>query len=443
MITGGNLHDGWTYTGGAFELGFNLQWTTMTLAGGALDFLEVTDEQLSEWVDEYLPQVDNLSKRMWDLPLDDLPLFEELAPYYDTWLDHPTYDDYWKEVDLTRQADSISTPMLDIGGWYDKFTRGAFDIADSIAQTGNAFVNDNHHLVFGPWEHLTQFSAVPIVTGERQFALNAAMPNIVDELMLPWFSHHLQDVENDVADFPRIKYYQMGSGEWRQSNDWPPAGETLTLYLNSNGNANTRNGDGKLTKKKPANKQPSDSYVYDPEDPVPSCGGNSRMHPAGDAGVQDQSDIELRDDVLIYTTPKLTEAIEILGRANARLTVKSSAPDTDFTAKLVDVEPDGYCANVTEGILRARYRNSMSDPEYMEPGEQYQLSVELWPTAYTFKPGHSIRLEISSSNFPRFDRNPNKKMPVAEATEDDMRSATNQIIHTDENPSRISLPVTN
>lgn len=166
------------------------------------------------------------------------------------------------------------------------------------------------------------------------------------------------------------------------------------------------------------------------------------MQPAGNPGVQDQLEIESREDVLVYTTPRLTEPVEVLGRPEVTLFVASSAPDTDFTGKLVDVKPDGYCANISEGILRARYRNSMAEPEFMQPGDTYELTVELWPTAHTFKTGHRIRLEISSSNSPRFDRNPNAAIPVAEATEDDMQPATNQIIHSQEHPSRISLPLT-
>lgn len=441
IITAGNLHNGWSYTGGAFELGFNYWWTTASLAGGALDFLDVSEEQLQEWLQEYVPIFDNMPERMRDLPLQDVPIFEDLAPYYQTWLDHPSYDEYWEQVDVTKHVDSISVPILEIGGWYDKFTRGHFDTADAITEDADEDIRDNHHLIFGPWEHLTQFSLVPTVTGEREFGVASAMPEIVDELTLPWFAYHLQDEDNEIGDLPRIRYFQMGDDEWRVSDEWPPMSENTTLYLDSAGAANTRDGNGRLIQQKPQ-ESGIDSYQYDPLNPVPSQGGNTLMQPAGNPGVQDQSEIESREDVLVYTTPRLTEPVEVLGRPEVTLFVASSASDTDFTGKLVDVKPDGYCANISEGILRARYRNSMAEPEFMQPGDTYELTVELWPTAHTFKTGHRIRLEISSSNFPRFDRNPNAEIPVAEATEDDMQPATNQIIHSQEHPSRISLPLT-
>lgn len=440
LITAGNLHNGWTYTGGAFEFGFNHHWTTTALAGGALDFLDVSEEQLQEWLQEYVPLFDDLPERMRDLPMTDVSIFEDLAPYYQEWLEHPSYDEYWEQIDVTKHVDSISVPILEIGGWYDKFTRGHFDTADAIDAAADESIRENHHLVFGPWEHLTQFSLVPNVVGERDFGVASVMPEIVDELMLPWFAYHLQDADNEIADLPRVRYFQMGDDEWRVSNEWPPATDSRTYYLDSDGAANTRTGDGQLTEQQQPDSRSRDSYLYDPLDPVPTRGGNTLMQPAGDPGVKDQSNVELRDDVLVYTTPRLTEPVSVLGRPEVTLFAASSAPDTDFTGKLVDVEPDGYCANISEGILRARYRNSMADPEFMEPGETYEVTVELWPTAHTFQPGHRIRLEVSSSNFPRFDRNPNVAIPVAEATQDDMQTATNQILHGSEHPSKLTLP---
>lgn len=440
MITAGNLYDGWAYTGGAFELGFLKQWTTTALVGGAFDFVDASPEQLQDWLQAYVPLFDDLSEKMHDLPLNEVSVFEDLAPYYQEWLDHPSYDEYWQEVDVTNQVDSISVPILEIGGWYDKFTRGHFDTADAIDGTADEFVQENHHLVFGPYEHLTQFSLVPNVVGDRNFGLGSVMPETVDELMLPWFAHHLQDADNKMADLPRVRYFQMGDDEWHTSDDWPPASETETYYLDSGGAANTRDGDGTLSGDRPQGARTIDSFSYDPTDPVPTQGGNTLMQPAGDPGVKDQSEVEMRDDVLVYTTPRLTEQVTVVGRPEATLFATSSAPDTDFTGKLVDVEPDGYCANISEGILRARYRNSMAEPEFMEMGEVYEMTVDLWPTAHTFNPGHQIRLEVSSSNFPRFDRNLNAAVPVAEATQNDIQTATNRILHGTNHPSSLRLP---
>ena len=184
-----------------------------------------------------------------------------------------------------------------------------------------------------------------------------------------------------------------------------------------------------------------DSYQYDPLDPVPTMGGRIQMPEVQEAGVKDQSVIEEREDVLVYTTPRLDRAVTIAGPVEAKLFISSSAVDTDFTAKLVDVEPNGYCGNVTEGILRARYRDSMEEATFMQPGDVYEISVDLWHVAHTFKPGHRIRLEISSSSFPRWDRNSNTEVHPCDAAREDMQIATNTIYHESDKESFLSLHV--
>lgn len=444
MITAGNPYNGWTYSGGAFELGFNFRWTTVSLAGRRLQFLEESEESLSALHEKFIELFDNLPERLENLPHSDVPLLtNDLAPYYDTWFKHPTYDDYWEQLDVTENIDSISVPILEIGGWYDKFARGHFDVADAIEAEGPESLRENHHVVVGPWEHISLFKHTPTLTGERNFGLESSMPTIVKDLVLPWFSYHLQDEANEIKDLPRIRYFTTGDHEWRESDHWPITSETRTLYLNSQGNANSRSGNGRLLDSIPDEGSSVDSYEYDPLDPVPSVGGNTLMQPAAYPGVKDQSTVEEREDVLVYTTPRLTKEVRIAGRPNLQLFASSSAPDTDFTAKLVDVEPDGYCANLSEGILRMRHRGQGTDSEFMTPGETYQFSIELWPTAHTFHPGHRIRIEISSSNFPRFDRNPNAKVPVHEADESDIRIALNRVFHDADRPSQLILPITN
>lgn len=442
MITAGNLHDGWTYTGGAFELGFNLRWTTVSLAGRALQFMEAPEAELTALRREYTELFDNLEEWMSQLPHGQVPLLsEELASFYATWTDHPTYDDYWEQLDVTEHVESISVPVLEVAGWYDKFSRGHFDVASAIHDRAPERVREDHHLVVGPWEHISLFKHTPTVTGDRDFGFESSMASIVDGLVIPWFAHHLQDEQNEIAELPRVRYFMMGEGEWRESAGWPVATATETLYLDSNGEANTRFGDGRLLESQPSSGPSMDRYEYDPLDPVPSRGGNTLMQPVAYPGVKDQSVVEERDDVLVYTSPRMMDALPVVGQPEVKLFVSSSAPDTDFTAKLVDVGPNGYCANVAEGIRRARYRDSMSDPEFMTPGETYELSVELGPTAHRFQQGHRVRLEISSSNFPRFDRNPNRRVPVAEASREEVQTAVNQVLHDTARPSRLLLPV--
>lgn len=440
-ITGANYHNGCLYTGGAFELSLWLEWATR-VAGVTLERMPAS-ERTKQLQSQYTEVFDTIEEQLHELPILDVPvLTDELAFYYKDWLEHPSYDEYWERIDVTEQISSVSVPVLEIGGYYDAFARGAFDVAAAIETDGSEFLRANHHLVVGPWHHTT-FLTGSTFSGEKNFGFAAAAPPVLDELVLPWFGHHLNDEENHITELPRIRYFQMGENEWRNSEEYPPTTATTTYYLDSACGSNTRFGDGQLVRSVPESNATADWYLYDPLDPVPTTGGNNFMLPPGERGVKDQSELEEREDVLVYTSPRLTELVSIVGQPEATLFVASSAPDTDFTAKLIDVEPDGYCANVSEGILRARYRNSMTEPTFMTPGETHEVSIELWPTAHTFNPHHRLRVEISSSNFPRFDRNPNTKTPVAEAAVEDMQTATNRIFHDADRPSNITLPIAN
>ena len=251
----------------------------------------------------------------------------------------------------------------------------------------------------------------------------------------------MKDETEKLKELPLVRYFDIGSREWTNAETWPPKGKDVQYYLHSGGQANTRFGNGTLLLDSPGIQCP-DSYQYDPLDPVPTKGGRIQMPEVQEAGVKDQSAVEEREDVLVYTTKHLDKAVKIAGPVEAKLFISSSAVDTDFTAKLVDVEPDGYCGNVTEGIIRARYRESMEKEVLMEPGEVYEISVDLWHVAHTFKPGHKIRLEISSSSFPRWDRNSNTEIQAAEAAVEDMQIATNVIYHEPKMESYISFHVT-
>jgi len=232
----------------------------------------------------------------------------------------------------------------------------------------------------------------------------------------------------------------MGDNVWRDTDAWPPPHAPTHYYLHSSGQANTRFGNGALLSELPSN-QPADSYPYDPENPVPTVGGRTYRSVSGPGGVQDQAGVEERSDVLVYTSPRLLDPLTIAGPVTVALWVASSAPDTDFTGKLVDVEPGGYCAVVADGIIRARYRNSMEKPEWLTPGEITPLTVDLWDVAYTFRRGHSLRLEISSSNFPRFSRNANSTVSPEEACASDFSIAVQQVFHDAGHPSHITLCV--
>ena len=260
-------------------------------------------------------------------------------------------------------------------------------------------------------------------------------------IYLDWFDHWLKGVDNGVTEMPKVQYYLMGANEWRTSDVWPvPGTQQVPLYLHSSGQANTRNGDGFLTAVAPFD-EPPDSYVYDPGNPVPSLGGPICCTSAEGsvAGAFDQSEIELREDVLVYTTQPLGDGLEVTGELEAILYVSSSARDTDFTVKIVDVHPDGGAYNVQEGILRARYREGFDRWVFMNEGGVYEVRIDLHATAHYFKPGHRIRVEVSSSNFPRLDRNLNTGGNNYDESE--WVVATNTIHHSRATPSRIVLPV--
>ena len=260
-------------------------------------------------------------------------------------------------------------------------------------------------------------------------------------IYLRWFDYWLKGIDNGVADEPPIKIFVMGENYWRYEHEWPLARTQYTkYYLQSGGNANTLHGDGRLSTDPPAGGSASDTFTYDPADPVPTLGGNnccySNIVPMG---AFDQRGAERRDDVLVYTTPELTEPVEMTGPITATLYAATSARDTDWTAKLVDVHPNGYAQNIQDGIIRARYRETPGPPSLIEPGTVYEYTIDLWSSSNTFLPGHRIRVEISSSNFARFDRNLNTGEDPGTGTR--METAQQTVYHSSEHPSHILLPV--
>ncbi len=253
-------------------------------------------------------------------------------------------------------------------------------------------------------------------------------------LYLRWYDHWLKGVDNGITDMPKVQYYVMGLNEWRSSDVWPLANtEYHKFYLQSGGNANGRFGDGALSTNAPENNS-SDSFTYDPGNPVPSKGGARAF-----TGARDQATVEIRDDVLVYTTPTLEKGIELTGPITLILYVSSTAKDTDFTAKLVDVYPDGKAYNIQDGILRARYREGFTKKVWMEEGQVYEIQVDMSITSRYFRQGHKIRLQMSSSYFPNFERNLNTGCNNYDET--DWIIANNTIHHSPEYPSHIILPI--
>lgn len=434
-LTGGNYHDGWTYSGGAFELGFNLHWI-LGLGGNTLERNQASRAVRNGWRSAY----EHPSEAAEHLPIAEIPWVDEAAPYWKTWLDNPAYGDYWEGVDVAAQADRIDVPVLHVTGWFDLFLRGHLDVYEAIAKRGGEAARENQRFVVGPWDHAAYLTGTPSQIGDRRFGPDAAGGvAFMESRSLDWFDRWLKDERTDQPT-DGVRYFDLGRRTWEETERWPPASAGQRYYLRSDGDANTRFGDGRLTTDLPADDTP-DSYTYDPRDPVPTCGGRTYAPELASSGIQDRSDVERRDDVLVYTSPRLTEPVTIAGPVDAAIYAATSAPDTDFVASLVDVEPDGYCASLADGIVRGRYRDGTGEESFLNPGEVHEFTVDLWAVAHTFEPGHRIRLEITSSNFPRYDRNPNAEVPVAAATEDDMRPATQRVFHDPDRPSHLSLPV--
>src|SRR5262245_30246368 len=288
-------------------------------------------------------------------------------------------------------------------------------------------------LLIGPWLH----GLIDRVVGEVDFGPGVLLDAVdLGGLHLQWFDHCLQDQPDNGAP---VRIFVMGANIWRNENEWPLARALPTrYYLTSDGNANSARGNGQLLGQPPV-RAATDTFLYDPERPVPTWGGCTLMPGAQSAGPRDQRPVEERDDVLVYTSEPLTETTEVTGMVEAIIYAATDGRDTDFTAKLVAVAPDGRALNLCDGIVRARYRNSLARAELLEPGRVYEYHIQLGSTSYVFAPGYRIRLEVSSSNFPRFDRNLNTGGDFA--TESVGRPAVQYVFHGGPRASCVVLPV--
>ncbi len=432
FVTASNYYENWTYQGGAFEQWFNQSW------GSGLS---------QDTFDRMVQENNNALVGIWKLPLASYPLFNfpdpssapvstaALAPYYLDWLAHPMYDQYWKQISIEEHFGDITVPVLTIAAWYDIFQGGALRNYMGIkAHGGSELARKGQRLIVTIGGHAGRGRKI----GGVDFGPAAAEFD-ESETTLNWYDYLFKGVQNEFAGKP-VKIFVMGVNRWREEDDWPLARAQSTKYfLHSTKSANSLRGDGTLSTVPPRS-EISDHYLYDPSNPVPTIGGplccDFERLPAGPF---DQRSAEAREDVLIYTTPPLARDTEVTGPVSLELFAKSTAVDTDFTAKLVDVRPDGFAQNLTEGIVRARYRDSHEKSTLMNPGQIYKFIIDLWSTGNVFLKGHMVRLEISSSNFPRFNRNLNNGEDPAFAKT--YVSATNTVYHDDEHPSALILPL--
>jgi len=441
--TGADYHDGWIYTNGAFELGWNVYWAYMT-AAESIARLQIEERERDELRREYARAIIDAPAVAARLPISDHPLLTRCGEIqYHEWLEHPDYDDYWSAIDVLADVERIAAPVLSIAGWHDNFLKSHFDLYHAISERGAEPGRSHHRLLIGPWEHTNYVSPFSTSrTGAVEFGPSASCGVALSgPLLLDWFDRWIKGEPRGPES--GVRYWQLGADDWRETPSWPPPHEIRPLYLRSGGHANSRDGDGVLSSAPPAPDEQPDSYLYDPLDPVPTVGGKTLMPTIMAAGIEDQSEVQERSDVLCYASPALTEPVEIAGPVRVTLWAASSATDTDFTAKLVDLAPDGFAANLADGIVRARYRESpkrRSAP--LEPGAATEFEIDLWDLAHTFLPGHRIVVEISSSNFPRFDRNMNTGHELGADGAQDALVAAQQILHDARHPSALLLPCT-
>jgi hypothetical protein len=434
VVTASNYHENWTYQGGAFEQWFDESWTS----GLAQDTL-----------DRKMRKMTRAEEGDKVLPLTEYPVFQgkfdmgsadatrELAPYFEDWAKHTEYDDYWKQWTIAEHYADIQVPALTVAAWYDIFQGGSLKNFQGMRDhAGNDAARKEQRLLVTIGGHAGGGRKI----GAVDFGPAAAE---YDELgvTLDWYDYLFQGKKNQFATDNRVEIFVMGKNQWRWEKNWPlERAKETKYYLHSAGKANSVQGDGKLSWDE-AKGEAADVFVYDPADPVPTIGGPLCCGPVGGKlGPQDQSEVEKRKDVLVYSTAALDKDVEVTGQVKLILYAKSSAVDTDFTGKLVDVGPDGFARDVTEGILRARYREStLGAAKLLKPGEVERYEIDLWSTSNVFLKGHTIRLEVSSSNFPRFDRNLNTGQSAAMSAK--MARATNSVLHDDAHASVLMLPV--
>ena len=405
-VSPGNYYRDVAYPGGAFSLLSRARWG-LGVVGGRTNTTYPID-----WVGN----IDHL-------PLNTLA--ENLGfdvQHFQDWLDHPSYDDYWKPLDLEARASEMAVPALNIGGWYDVFLRSTIGSYKSMKEeAASDTARLGQRMIIGPWPHGWNRSQQ---TGDVDFGPDSLIDS--EYLLLEWFDYWLKGKEKPASDPVRI--FVMGENVWRDEKSWPlDRTEYKPFYLHAGGTLSPQTPDADGGKLK---------YRYDPADPVPTLGGNI-MEPKL-RGPYDQTALDERKDILRFLSEPFSEETEITGPITAELYAASSAKDTDFMAKLIVVKADGAAINLVDGVIRARYRDGFEKEKPLNPGEVYKYEIDLWATSYLLSPGDRLRVDITSSNFPRLARNLNTGATFAETTK--MKTARQTIHMSEKYPSKVVLP---
>jgi putative CocE/NonD family hydrolase len=425
-VTASEYYDGWTYQSGVLMQWFASSWTSI-LAVDTLRREAESRQSPREWVN--------------DLPLDTYPILKApqpavLAPYFRDWLSHERDDAFWQKWRVSDHYREMNVFSLHAGGWHDLFLKGSIKNFTGLRKEARtAAVRAGQRLIIGPWAHAPTSSEGKV--GDVTFGKSAVLN--LTATALKWFDYSLKGISNEYANSAPVRLFIMGDNVWRDEQEFPLARTRYTrFYLHSTVRANGIAGDGELTKTLAAAER-KDEFDYDPMKPVPTIGGRLCCGRALPPGPADQRPNESRADVLVFSTAPLKMDVEATGFVSVELYASTSAIDTDFTALLVDVDPTGYARFLTDGIVRARYRDGTDRPAEVVPGQVYKYTIDLWATGNVFKAGHRIRLYVSSSNFPRFDRNLNLGEPITAATRSKIAHQT--IYYGEKYPSALTLPL--
>ncbi|GAA3385740.1 CocE/NonD family hydrolase [Cryptosporangium minutisporangium] len=415
--TPADFYDDLTYIGGALALGSAQGWAAMQgLLGGQHAML--AGEDAGSLLGAALPAMFDPDAARSALPLRDALGLPGASPFWADWLDHPSRDEYWTKFGTPRDNyAAIDVPVYHVASWYDLFLSGTLE---NHAALGGP-------LVIGPWTHGGLHA-----NGAGEAYFGPGSPAMILQLeadQLGFLREVVTDGEPNPAR-PPVKIFVMGENVWRDEQEWPLARTVFTpWYLRAGGSLG------------PATSTGTSTFVSDPRDPVPTVGGSLLFPEFNTAGPHDQRVLDGRTDILRFVSPPLDADLEVTGPLTVVLYAATDAADTDWTAKLIDVHPDGTALNVADGIVRARYRNGVDAPDPITPGTPYEYRIDLVATSQVFKAGHSIRVDVASSNFPRFDRNPGNGKLSAEATEADLTMQHQTVFHDAERASHILLPV--
>ncbi|MBA2705214.1 MAG: CocE/NonD family hydrolase [Blastocatellia bacterium] len=425
-VTGSDYYDGWTYQSGVLMQWFSSSWTSIL----AVDTLrrQADNSMLpKEWVQR--------------LPVESYPVLKpppatSLVPYFHDWIEHERNDSYWQRWRVSDHYAEMNVKGLHAAGWHDLFLKGSIKNYTGLhAEASTPAARSGQRLLIGPWGHAPTSPEGKI--GDVVFGRNAVLD--MTGTALKWFDYTLKGIKNEYASTSPVRLFVMGDNVWRDEQEFPLARTRYTkYYLHSSRGANGTTGDGSLSVDGPDAERP-DQFDYDPKNPVPTIGGRLCCGSTLPPGPFDQRPNESRSDVLVFSTPRLAEDLEVTGFITVELYAATSVIDTDFTALLADVDANGYARFLTDGIVRARYRDTTKQADELVPGKVYKYTIDLWATGNVFKSGHQVRLYISSSNFPRFNRNPNTGERMLGSSR--FLTARQTIYHDGKNRSALILPV--